>query len=63
LVTIMGRVLDILALVLLVIAVAVLVLGIYVMGNRDDIGALFCFACGAVLLRSSVDMLRPRSAG
>lgn len=59
----MGRMLDILALVLLSIAIGVLVLGIYVMGNRDDIAALFCFACGAVLLRSSVDLLRPRSAG
>jgi len=59
----MGSVLDILALVLLVVAIGAFVLGIYVMGNRDDIGALFCFACGAVLLRSSVDLLRPRSAG
>lgn len=59
----MGRVLDIVALVLLVIAVGVLMLGLYIMGNRDDIGALFCFACGAVLLRSSVDLLRPRSTG
>jgi hypothetical protein len=59
----MGSVLDILALVLLVVAIGAFVLGIYVMGNRDDIAALFCFACGAVLLRSSVDLLRPRSAG
>ncbi len=59
----MARVLDILALFLLLIAVFVLLFGIYVMGNRDDIGALFCFACGAVLLRSAVDLLRPRSAG
>lgn len=59
----MGRVLDILALVLLFIAISVLVLGLYVMGNRDDVGALFCFACGAVVLRASVDLLRPRSAG
>ncbi len=59
----MGSVLDILALVLLVVAIGTFVLGIYVMGNRDDIAALFCFACGAVLLRSAVDLLRPRSAG
>lgn len=61
--TTMGRALDILALVLLSTAIGALVLGIYVMGNRDDIAALFCFACGAVLLRSAVDLLRPRSAG
>ncbi|HNS95631.1 MAG TPA: hypothetical protein PKL73_01685 [Polyangiaceae bacterium] len=59
----MGRVLDIVALVLLVMAVGVLVFGIYVLGHRDDLSAIYCFACGAVLLRSSVDLLRPRSAG
>ncbi|PIE05601.1 MAG: hypothetical protein CSA75_03895 [Sorangium cellulosum] len=59
----MGLLLDILAILLLLLAIVVLVFGVYVMGNRDDIGALFCFACGAVLLRSSVDLLRPRSAG
>jgi len=50
-------------LLLLAIAVGVLTLGIYIMGGRDDIGALFCLATGIVLLRSSVDMLRPRSSG
>jgi NADH:ubiquinone oxidoreductase subunit D len=59
----MSRVLDILALALLALAVGVLTLGIYIMGSRDDVGALFCMATGVVLLRSSVDLLRPRSAG
>lgn len=59
----MSRVLDILGLVLLAIAIGVLTLGIYIMGNRDDVGALFCLATGVVLLRSSIDLLRPRSAG
>jgi hypothetical protein len=59
----MGRLLDILALTILVLGVGILVLGIHIMGNHDDIAALFCFACGAVLLRSAVDLLRPRSAG
>ena len=59
----MGIVLDILALILLTAAISAFVFGVYVMTGRDDIGALFCFVCGAVLLRSSVDLLRPRSTG
>ena len=59
----MSRLLDILALVLLVLAVTALCAGVYVMGSRDDIAALFLLATGVVLLRSCVDLLRPRSAG
>lgn len=59
----MGRLLDVLAIVLLVLAAAALVLGVYVMSNRDDVAALLSVAVGFVLLRSSVDLLRPRSAG
>jgi len=59
----MGRLLDVLAIVLLVLAIAALVFGVYVMSNRDDIAALLSVAVGFVLLRSSVDLLRPRSAG
>ncbi|MCU0691142.1 MAG: hypothetical protein MUF54_07065 [Polyangiaceae bacterium] len=58
----MARVLDVLALILFALAVGVLVLGVYVMGNKDDVAAMVCFAAGIVLLRSAVDLLRPRSA-
>ena len=59
----MGTVLDILALVLLSVAICSFILGIHLMWKRDDIGAVFCLACGAILIRSAVDLLRPRSAG
>ena len=59
----MGAVLDIMALTLLVVATSAFVLGMYLMSGRDDVGAVFAFACGAVLLRSAVDLLRPRSSG
>jgi hypothetical protein len=59
----MSRLLDVLALLMLVLAVTALCAGVYVMSNRDDIGALFLLAAGVVLLRSCVDLLRPRSAG
>jgi hypothetical protein len=59
----MGRLLDVLAIVLLVLAAVALVAGVYVMSTRDDVAALLSVACGFVLLRSSVDLLRPRSAG
>ncbi len=59
----MGRLLDVLALVMLVLAVSALCGGVWVMGNRDDLGAVFLLAVGVALLRSSIDLLRPRSAG
>jgi hypothetical protein len=33
------------------------------MAAREDLGGLLLFATGLVLLRSCVDLLRPRSAG
>jgi len=59
----MGSVLDILALLLFVAAIGAFVAAVYVLCGRDDVAAIFYFACGAVLLRSSVDLLRPRSTG
>jgi hypothetical protein len=59
----MSRLLDILALLMLMLAVTALCAGVFVMGGRDDIGALFLLVAGVVLLRSCVDLLRPRSAG
>ena len=57
----MARLLDVLAILMLVLAAAALCGGIYVMGSRDDLGALFLLIAGVVLLRSSVDLLRPRN--
>ena len=59
----MARLLDVFALLMLVLAVVALSGGIYVMGSRDDIGAMFLLLAGVVLLRSAVDLLRPRSLG
>lgn len=59
----MSWLLDFLALLMLALALSALAGGVYVMGSRDDITAIFLLATGVVLLRSSVDLLRPRSAG
>lgn len=58
----MQQLLDIIALLLLSCAVAAFVAGVYMMVQHNDFFAIFLLATGAVLLRSSVDLLRPRSA-
>lgn len=58
-----SRLLDVISLLMLVIALAMMCAGVYVMGNRDDVWALFLLVAGIVLLRGSIDLLRPRSAG
>lgn len=59
----MGRLLDVLAISVLSFGIAALVGGVYWMSNREDVTALFSLLAGTVLLRSSVDLLRPRSVG
>lgn len=56
----MGRLIDVLSLVLLVAAVAAFVFGIRALGDRDDLRALYQLAVGGLALKASVDLLRPR---
>jgi hypothetical protein len=59
----MALLLDILAVTMLVLAAGSLCAAVALMAAREDLGGLLLFATGLVLLRSCVDLLRPRSAG
>jgi hypothetical protein len=58
-----ARAVDILCLVLLVAAGAAFALGINALGDKRDVASLYWLVVGGLLLRSSTDMLRPRSGG
>ncbi|HEY6723001.1 MAG TPA: hypothetical protein VI197_03190 [Polyangiaceae bacterium] len=57
----MSKAVDVLSVLLLVLAVVAFVAGIYALGNREDVRALYFLIVGALCLRSSTEMLRPRS--
>lgn len=48
--------------VLFVVACVAFGLGIYALGNRKDLQALYYLLLGGLALKGAVDMLRPRSA-
>jgi hypothetical protein len=56
-----SKAVDVLSVLLLVLAVLAFVAGIYALGNREDVRALYFLVVGALCLRSSTEMLRPRS--
>ena len=58
----MSRVLDWLAAGLLLFAAASFALGIWALDREQDRRALYWLVVGAVSLKSSVDLLRPRRA-
>jgi len=58
----MQKVLDALSIVLLVAAIAAFGAGIYALGDRKDLGALYWLVVGALTLRSATELLRPRSS-
>ena len=56
----MSVLVDVLAIALLAAAAASFATGLQAMGAKDDLGAIYWFAMGALLLRSATDLLRPR---
>ncbi|MGB7217020.1 MAG: hypothetical protein WBE98_18540 [Gammaproteobacteria bacterium] len=58
----MQRVLDALGIALLVGAVSAFGAGIYALGDRKDLGALYWLVVGALTLKSATELLRPRSS-
>lgn len=58
----MTRVVDIVSVLLLIGSAAAFTLGIRALGARNDLESLYWLAVGAVALRSSTDMLRPKGA-
>jgi len=57
----MPRAIDIISVILLLFAAVAFALGVRALGEREDLGALYWLAVGALVLRSATDMLRPKS--
>ena len=56
----MARALDVFALLLLVSAVLAFGFGIRSLGDREDFRAVYLLIVGALALRASTELLRPR---
>jgi hypothetical protein len=54
------RAIDAFAIVLLVAAALAFGFGLHALGDRQDFRALYLLAVGALSLRSSTELLRPR---
>ena len=57
----MPKLIDVLCVVLLLAAAGAFALGVYALGDRRDLSALYWLAVGGLVLRSATDMLRPKS--
>jgi hypothetical protein len=57
-----GRIANAVNLALFVCACAAFGAGIYALGDRKDLQALYYLLLGGLALKGAVDMLRPRSA-
>jgi hypothetical protein len=58
----MSRVANLVNLALFVAACASFALGLYALGDRRDLQAIYWLIVGGVSLRAATDMLRPRSS-
>ncbi len=57
---VVSRAIDAFAVVLLFAAAAAFGIGIFALGQRDDFKALYLLIVGALSLRASTELLRPR---
>ena len=58
----MGRVADVVNVLLFVAACGAFAMGILALGDRRDLAALYWLAVGGLALKGATDMLRPRSS-
>lgn len=58
----MSRAIDVLSVTLLALGVGAFSAGIHALGDRNDLGALYWLAVGALLLRAATDLLRPKAS-
>ena len=58
----MGRAIDVLAVVLMLAAAFAFILGVRALDREEDRYALYWLAVGAMSLKSSTDLFRPRKA-
>jgi hypothetical protein len=59
----MRRVVDALSILLLAGAAVAFSLGVRALGDERDLACLYWLVAGALLLRSSTDLLRPKPEG
>ncbi len=57
----MSRAIDVFSVVLLVAAVVAFGFGVIALSDREDFKALYLLIVGALSLRASTELLRPRS--
>ena len=57
----MGKVIDVLSLLLMIGACVAFCLGAYHLAGSRDLAALYWFAAGALGLKASTDLLRPKA--
>jgi hypothetical protein len=55
----MGRLVDVLSVVMLLAAVAAFALGMNALGDQRDLAAIYWLVVGGLILKASVDLLRP----
>ncbi len=55
----MGRVIDILSILLVAAAATAFSLGVIALGEQRDLHALYWLVVGGLVLKASVDLLRP----
>jgi len=59
----MGRVANAVNLLLFLAACASFALGLYALGDRRDLQAIYWLVVGGIALKAATDMLRPRASG
>jgi len=59
----MSRVANAVNVLLFLAACAAFALGLYALGDRRDLQAIYWLIVGGIALKSTTDMLRPRSSG
>ena len=58
----MGRVADVVNILLFVAACVAFAFGIFALGDRRDLAALYWLVVGGLALKGATDMLRPKSS-
>ena len=58
----MGKVVDLLSVLLVLGASAAFAVGVSALGERRDLAAVYWLAIGGLVLRAAVELLRPKSS-
>ncbi|MCA9596914.1 MAG: hypothetical protein KC776_26550 [Myxococcales bacterium] len=55
------KIIDVATIALLLASAGAFAAGVYALGDRHDLAALYWLVVGALVLRAATDMLRPKS--